>query len=79
LILSPGNNQKELKNKYEIYEEAGVLEYWILQPEVKSFLKYTIDADRKFQPSRLLTLGDEVTTPILPGFSSLSLDQVFKD
>jgi Uma2 family endonuclease len=32
-ILSPGNNKKELKNKYEAYEEAGVLEYWIIQPD----------------------------------------------
>ena len=77
-ILSPGNNKKELKNKFEVYEEAGVSEYWILHPEEKTFLKYTLDADGKYQPSRLLTLGDVVTSPVLPGFS-LSLDEVFKD
>lgn len=38
-ILSPGNNKKELKNKYEVYEEAGVLEYWIIHPQEKTFLK----------------------------------------
>ncbi|MEX0882546.1 MAG: Uma2 family endonuclease, partial [Cyclobacteriaceae bacterium] len=31
-ILSPGNNKKELKNKYEVYEESGVKEYWVIQP-----------------------------------------------
>ena len=76
-ILSPGNNKKELQNKYDAYEEAGVLEYWIIHPLEKTFLKYTL-TDGRFQPSKLLTIGDNVTTPILPGFS-LSLDELFAD
>jgi len=66
-ILSPGNNQKELKNKYEVYEESGVLEYWIISPQDKTFLNYTLVND-KFQSSKLMTMGDIITTPILPGF-----------
>ena len=77
-ILSPGNNKKELKNKYEVYEEAGVLEYWIFHPAEKTFLRNTLQESRKFQLSDFLTLGDEVTTPVLPGFR-LSLDEVFED
>ena len=76
-ILSPGNNKKELQNKYEVYEEAGVLEYWILHPSEKTFLKYTL-VNGIYQASRLLTIGDEVKTPILPGFA-LNLDEVFAD
>jgi len=74
-ILSPGNNRKELQNKYEVYEEAGVLEYWVIHPQEKTFLKYTL-INNAFQPSRLLTIGDEVTTPILPDFI-LNLDELF--
>ena len=77
-ILSPGNYQKELKNKYEVYEEAGVLEYWIIHPEEKTFMKYSLNVDGKFQLSHLLTLGDEITSPILPDFT-LSLDEFFRD
>ncbi len=76
-ILSPGNNQKELRNKYEVYEEAGVKEYWILHPSEKTFLKYTLNELGKYQPSRLMTLGDEVVTPVLPGFA-LNLSTVFE-
>jgi Uma2 family endonuclease len=76
-ILSPGNNKKELTNKYEVYEEAGVLEYWIIHPYEKTFMKYTL-LKGVFQASRLLTMGDEVTTPILPGFV-LSLDELFAE
>jgi Uma2 family endonuclease len=74
-ILSPGNNKKELQNKYEVYEENGVLEYWIIHPAEKTFLKYTL-VENKYQASRLLTTGDEVSTPILPGFI-LKLDELF--
>lgn len=76
-ILSPGNNKKELQNKYEVYEESGVLEYWIIQPTERTFMKYTL-IEGSYQPSRLLTGGDMVTTNILPGFS-LDLEELFKD
>ena len=76
-ILSPGNNKKELQNKYEIYEESGVKEYWIVVPQEKTFLKYVLTEEGQFQASRLLTVGDEVATPILPGFV-LQLTDLFE-
>lgn len=74
-ILSPGNNQKELRNKYEVYEESGVLEYWIISPQDKTFLKYILTGGQ-YQPSKLMTIGDVITTPILPGFE-LDLEIAF--
>ena len=53
-ILSPGNNKTELLNKYSIYEEFEVKEYWVLSPAEKTFLKYTLDERGKYQPSKLL-------------------------
>ena len=29
-ILSPGNSRTEMKDKFELYQEAGVLEYWVV-------------------------------------------------
>ena len=76
-ILSPGNNKKELQNKYDVYEEAGVLEYWIIHPAEKTFFRYIL-TDGKFKSSRMLTISDEVSTNILPGFI-LNLDELFAD
>lgn len=75
-ILSPGNNTKELKYKYEVYEENGVREYWIVHPEEKTFLAYTLNDDGKYIPSALKTIGDEITTPVLPEFI-LDLEEMF--
>lgn len=74
-ILSKGNNKKELQNKYEVYEESGVKEYWIVASEGQ-FMQVNTLVNGKYQPSKLLTLGDEITTPILPGFV-LNLVEVF--
>jgi len=77
-VLSPGNNRKELANKYEIYEESGVKEYWLVHPTEKTFFRYILDENGQYQPQQLLTIGDKVTTSVLPGFV-LDLDDVFED
>lgn len=76
-ILSRGNNSKELKKKYEVYEESGVLEYWIVSPQYQTVTIYTL-TDGKFHPSRMMTTGDIVTSSVLPGFE-LDLTEIFKD
>lgn len=77
-ILSPGNNKKELRNKFEVYQEAGVKEYWIIHPSERTFLKYNLSEAGEFQPSMLMTMGDFVTSDILPGFV-LDLSEVFEE
>lgn len=45
-ILSPGNSKKELKNKFEIYEEAGVPEYWVIYPNEESIHVYVLENEK---------------------------------
>ncbi len=75
-ILSPGNNAKELKNKFNIYEEAGVKEYWIVSPQDHTFT-VNILADGKYITSRPKVEGDYITSTLLPGFS-LDLAKLFE-
>lgn len=77
-ILSPSNNKKELKNKYEVYEENGVKEYWVVSPQDKTFLAYLLNKKGKYQPTRLMEGGDVYTTPILQEFE-LDLEKIFQD
>ena len=75
-ILSPGNNRKELKVKYEIYEESGVKEYWVIHPSEQTLLIYTL-VDGKYQSSGLYVAGDEVQSSCIDGFS-LNLEDIFE-
>ncbi|WP_373492600.1 Uma2 family endonuclease [Aquiflexum sp.] len=75
-ILSPSNNKKELHNKYEVYEESGVKEYWIIHPYEKTLLVYTLSGG-KYISSKLFTLGDNVASGCIEGFV-LDLDELFE-
>jgi Uma2 family endonuclease len=76
-ILSPGSNKKELKYKYEVYEESGVGEYWIIHPDEQTVLTYTL-VKGNYVPSKLFTSGDFLDSKTIPGFQ-LDLEYVFRD
>ncbi len=76
-ILSPGNNRKELSLKFDIYEESGVKEYWIVYPIEQSIIIYNLEAG-KFKASKPFTAGDIVSSPTILGFQ-LNLTLLFKD
>lgn len=75
-ILSPGNNKRELKNKYEVYEESGVKEYWVIHPNEQTLLIYSL-RDGKFQASRLFTSGDIGESVCVPGLC-IDLEKLFE-
>ncbi|PRY86521.1 Uma2 family endonuclease [Mongoliibacter ruber] len=74
-ILSPGNNKKELQNKYEVYEESGVKEYWVVHPNECTLIIYTL-IDGKYSASKIFTHGDKVASQAVAGFV-LDLEEVF--
>jgi len=74
-ILSPGNNSLELKNKYELYEESGVKEYWIVSPGDATFVVNILE-NGKYRPSKLMAKGEVFNSTILTGFS-LDLRDMF--
>lgn len=74
-ILAPSSNKKELKNKYEVYEEAGVKEYWVVYPAESGIMIHTL-TDGKYMASRMLVDG-LASSSVLSGFS-VDVDELFK-
>jgi Uma2 family endonuclease len=64
-ILSPGNTQKEMKNKFRLYEKAGVLEYWLVEPNDKAVFVYVLQGD-EYIGLRPQTEDDTVVSRLFP-------------
>jgi Uma2 family endonuclease len=47
-ILSPGNTKKEMNQKFELYEEAGVKEYWLVEPNDEIILIYVLNEAERY-------------------------------
>jgi Uma2 family endonuclease len=67
-ILSPGNSTKEVKLKYGIYEEAGVKEYWIVQPDYQNIITYTLNkSTQKFEGGKINVVNDTINSYAIEG------------
>lgn len=75
-ILSPGNTRREMKDKMELYQAAGVPEYWVVDPEHEFILVYTCNEAGAYVGSIPYTDGDLLTTPIMPGLQ-LDVTSIF--
>mgnify|MGYP000843750515 FL=1 len=65
-ILSPGNSKKEMKSKFALYQEEGVREYWIVDPERELVFVYVAE-NKKFKPT-IPIADDYVYSTIFPDF-----------
>ena len=45
-VLSPGNRSHDLVKKKNLYEKFGVKEYWIIDPENKATMGYTLESGK---------------------------------
>ena len=74
-ILSPHTRKKDLQDKYEVYEEAGVREYWIVMPEERLLEVFVLE-NAKYRRIQTYTDTDMVPCTIFPGLE-VDLNEVF--
>ncbi len=74
-ILSPGNSKKEMKIKFDLYQQAGVTEYWIINPENKSVLIYLLK-DLIYVGQHPLVEDDAIQSFQFPTLK-FNLDEIF--
>jgi Uma2 family endonuclease len=76
-ILSPHTNTKDLREKFDLYEEAGVREYWAIHPHDETVLVYTLNDNGKYQGIlKPYIRTDKITSLALPGLI-VDLEEVF--
>ena len=67
-ILSKGNSQRDLDDKFHLYEQAGVSEYWIVRPTDKEVNIFVLDQDR-YRGLAPVVEGKEITSVKFPTLS----------
>jgi len=75
-ILSPSNTAIEMERKLLLYREAGVMEYWIVDPMDKHISVYTLkDGDYTLQ---IYNIQDTAKPAVVPGLE-IPLSTVFAE
>ena len=75
-ILSPATSKKDVRDKFDLYEEAGVKEYWIVEP-LDKLVDVFILKDDKYQLVRKYVTNDLVPVNIFDNFA-IDLKDIFK-
>ena len=76
-VLSQFTSRKDLNEKFSVYEECGVKEYWLIHPQEQTVLIYTANSDGKYQGIlKPFTLEDKLSPTTLPGLV-IDLSEVF--
>ncbi len=75
-ILSASTSQKDLTHKFQLYEEFGVKEYWVVYPDTRIVEIFYLEGPSYSRPIKY-TGDDPINTFILNGLN-LSTYDVFK-
>jgi len=75
-ILSPGNTKKEVKIKFELYEEAGVKEYWIVYPAEENIAVFLLNQRGKYDGAKIYAAGDCIKSNAVIGLA-IHINDIF--
>lgn len=75
-ILSPGNTRREMREKYQVYEESGVREYWLVHPLDREVRVYILNQDGNYTGLAPVIEDDLLHSTIFPELE-IDLKQVF--
>ena len=78
-ILSEGNNKKELRFKYELYEENRVREYWLVYPAEQAVQQFVLNEQTQKYELAAMFSGDEMISPVLFPEFACDLAEVFAE
>ena len=65
-VLSPGNSRREMHEKFQVYEESGVKEYWLVYPLDKNVIVYILNPDGQFIGLRPIIEGQVLHSTLFP-------------
>jgi Uma2 family endonuclease len=74
-ILSPHTTKKDIQDKFNLYEEAGVKEYWIVEPRNNTVEVFVLE-NEKYRRVGAYVTDDVIPCNVLDGLE-IDLKEVF--
>jgi len=74
-ILSPSNWIDDRRTKFDVYADAGITEYWIIDPQKESVELYTLLGNR-YELVEKYGLGESGSSQVISGFT-VTVDEIF--
>ncbi len=78
-ILSPGNSKKDMLLKYELYQENGVNEYWLVYPYEKAIHQFILNEETQLYQLHQMYAQNGIITPRLFPDLKIELADVFTE
>ena len=75
-IISPGSIKKDYNEKYNLYQENEVREYWIVNPDAKSIHQYYINEEKIFIEKEIHIQKGNIIPHIFPDMQ-VALETIF--
>ena len=77
-VITPKYGKRDVKDKFKIYEENGVREYWIVHPNDETVIVFLLDETGKFAHSGMYAGNDKIPVAIFDGNLDVDLTEVFE-
>lgn len=75
-ILSKGNSKREMQIKYQLYQESGVHEYWLVYPEAEAVHQFVLDDNGQYQLKNMYAEDDKAIPSLFPDLA-IDLAELF--
>ncbi|TAN51951.1 MAG: Uma2 family endonuclease [Methylococcaceae bacterium] len=78
-ILSKGNSKRETQDKYQLYQDSGVKEYWLVFPYEQSVHQFVLnELTEKYELIAMLAAEDRASPALFPDLV-IDLAEVFAE
>ena len=77
-VTSPSTLRKDIKEKFYLYEKAGVNQYWMIYPEQKTVVAYSLDKEGKYGRPDIYCETDIIQAKTSIS-ASIDLSEIFKE
>jgi Uma2 family endonuclease len=78
-IVSKGNAKRDIQIKYELYQESGVKEYWLVFPYEECIHQFVFDDEEECYQLQKIFVNEGLASPFLFPNLEIDLQEVFSE